>query len=64
MEFILNYNEDEPLEDVLGTVFTIQVESFGELIDVELKEGGADIYVTKSNKDEYVELYVDYIFNK
>jgi hypothetical protein len=34
------------------------------MIDIELKEGGSNVYVTKQNKEEYVELYVDYIFTK
>jgi len=64
LEYILNYNEERPLEEVLGTTFTIQVESWGEMVDVDLKDGGSKIYVTKENKEEYVELYIDYIFNK
>ena len=48
----------------MGTTFTIQVESWGEFADVELKQGGSEIYVTKENREEYVELYIEYIFNK
>ena len=25
--------------------------------------GGSEIYVSKENRDEYIELYIDYIFN-
>lgn len=32
--------------------------------DYELKPGGADIMVNEENREEYVELYVDYIFSK
>jgi hypothetical protein len=31
---------------------------------VELKAGGANIPVTKANCHEYVDLYIDYVFNK
>ena len=30
----------------------------------DLKEGGKDIPVTKSNREEYVKLYCDYVINK
>lgn len=33
-------------------------------MDVELKEGGADIFVTEQNRQEYVDLYVKYTFEK
>lgn len=42
--------------------FTIQVENFGEKFDVEMKQGGAEIYVTEENREEYVDLYVKYTF--
>eukprot|EP00349_Pseudokeronopsis_sp_Brazil_P000551 CAMPEP_0202965384 /NCGR_PEP_ID=MMETSP1396-20130829/9374_1 /ASSEMBLY_ACC=CAM_ASM_000872 /TAXON_ID= /ORGANISM="Pseudokeronopsis sp., Strain Brazil" /LENGTH=138 /DNA_ID=CAMNT_0049688075 /DNA_START=1597 /DNA_END=2013 /DNA_ORIENTATION=- len=64
LEFIMNYNEEAPLEEVLGTNFTVDVEHFGETKTVELKMGGSDILVTKENRDEYINLYVDYIFNE
>ena len=47
LEYILNYSEETPLEDALGMTFTIQVEHFGAHMDVELKEGGAEIFVNE-----------------
>lgn len=64
LEFILNYDEDKPLEEVIGTNFTIDEEQYGETFTRELKPNGSDILVSKENKEEYVELYLDYIFNK
>ena len=32
--------------------------------DFELKPNGSNIYVSKENRQEYVELYIDYIFSK
>jgi E3 ubiquitin-protein ligase HERC4 len=64
LEFILRYEDEKPLEEVLGTTFTLDVEQWGEVQQVELKEGGGEIMVTKDNKEEYVELYLDYIFNR
>jgi hypothetical protein len=47
LEYLLSYKEDIPLEEALGMTFTIEVENFGEKIDVELKPKGGDIYVTE-----------------
>ena len=33
---------------------------FGELVEFELKPGGADMDVTEENKQEYVQLMVEY----
>jgi E3 ubiquitin-protein ligase HERC4 len=53
-----------PLEQALGINFTIEEEQWGMKQDYELKHGGVDIMVTEQNKEEYVDLYIDYIFNK
>lgn len=60
----MNYNEPKPLEEALGVNFTIEMEVYGEKIEIELKEGGKNIMVNMQNKEEYVELYIEYIFNK
>jgi len=36
---------------------------FGNLVEYELKEGGADIIVNQDNKLEFIELYDDYLLN-
>ena len=60
---ILDYQNDD-LEDALSVTFTIDREFCGTVRNVELKPGGASIMVTQSNKQEFVELYIDYVFNK
>jgi uncharacterized protein YlbG (UPF0298 family) len=64
LEFILNYNDETPLEDALGVNFTVEVENFGVKTDVELKPNGHMIYVNEQNREEYVHLYVQYMFVK
>lgn len=44
--------------------FTYEYEVFGETRVEELKENGAQIYVNQDNKHEYVELLIDFLFNK
>lgn len=64
LEFILNYNDEVPLEEALGMTFTIEVENFGEKVDFELKPNGGEIFVTEQNREEYVKLYIQYTFVK
>lgn len=61
--YILNYSENN-LEDTLGLCFEVEVENFGELHAIELKENGKNIFINQSNKNEYVDLYLDWKFNK
>lgn len=42
--------------------FTVTVEYYGATKEVELKEGGSEIYVTKDNVEEFVRLYIEYEF--
>ena len=60
---ILDYQGDD-LEDALSVTFTIDREFCGTVRNVELKPGGASIMVSQSNKQEFVALYIDYVFNK
>lgn len=62
--YILNYDQDEPLEEVLARTFTIDSMQFGEQITEELKPGGKDILVNKENRQEFVELYIEFLFEK
>jgi E3 ubiquitin-protein ligase NEDD4 len=39
----------------LDTTFSTNDERFGEVVTIDLKEGGRDIAVTEENKKEYVE---------
>ncbi len=63
MQALLN-NDSPTLKDELYMTFTYEYESWGERKVVELKEGGSNIYVSQENKEEYVELFIDYVFNK
>ena len=63
----LNYlvnNNDSNLKDELDTNFTVIDDKFGEKLVIPLKPNGENILIDINNKDEYVELYVDWFFNK
>ena len=63
LNFILN--QDNPkLEEELDLNFTVVDDKFGEKITIPLKPGGENIMVNNINKTEYVELYLDWFFNK
>ncbi|KAG1809007.1 hypothetical protein EV424DRAFT_1529068 [Suillus variegatus] len=51
---------ENDITDVLDETFTSTEDRFGEIVEVELKPGGADIPVTEDNKKEYVEAVVEY----
>lgn len=63
MEFILNY-EGNDLHELLSCFFSVELERYGEKTTVELKENGANIPVTQENKQEYVKLYIEWLFEK
>ncbi len=60
---LLKYEGDD-LDDVFGLNFTISESCYGEVVTEELKKSGDSIPVTQANKEEYVELYCDYVLNK
>lgn len=49
---------------MFGLNFEVTREIFGEVRQYPLIENGPNVPVTKENKEEYVKLYVDFIFNK
>ncbi|XP_026322032.1 probable E3 ubiquitin-protein ligase HERC4 isoform X2 [Hyposmocoma kahamanoa] len=55
---------DEDVEDVFGLCFAVNTVVFDEIQVHPLKENGVNISVTYENKDEYVEMYVDFLLNK
>lgn len=57
-KYILDYKDEGPLEDILARTFTIDYEVFGEKTTIELVEGGKEKYVTKENRQEFIDLYV------
>jgi len=61
--WIKENNLDE-LEEGMELYFTVDYEILGQLKSCELKEGGADIRVTESNKDEYLRLMSDWRFSR
>lgn len=52
------------VEEVYCRNFVASYENFGAVVEVPLKEGGESIPVTNANCGEFVELYVDWFFNK
>lgn len=52
------------MEGAFQFTFQITYETLGELKTVDLKENGGEITVTTENRQEYVDLYVDYLINK
>ncbi|ERE89328.1 putative E3 ubiquitin-protein ligase HERC4 isoform 1 [Cricetulus griseus] len=63
MQQLLDYPEDD-IEETFCLNFTITVENFGATEVKELVVNGADTAVNKQNRQEFVDAYVDYIFNK
>lgn len=59
----LKNTNDENLKDILYVNFTVTVDRFGEKIEIPLKEHGEDIFVNNNNKQEYIDLYLDWYFN-
>ena len=61
--FLIN-SKDKNLKEELDTNFIVVDDKFGEKLDIPLKPNGENIMVDNENKDEYVELYLDWYFNK
>lgn len=51
-------------ETFAGLNFVVNYDCYGSQIEVELMEGGRNTAVTAENREEYVEMYCDWIFNK
>jgi E3 ubiquitin-protein ligase HERC4 len=62
LQNLLDYTGTD-LQDTFSLFFEISRNDFGEEKVVELKPNGSKIPVTQDNKQEYVNLYIDYIFN-
>ena len=60
----LKETKDPKLKEDLDSDFTVIDDKFGEKIVINLKPEGDKIKVDLNNKDEYVELYIDWYFNK
>ena len=55
---------DNDITGILDLTFSAEEESFGEIVEVDLKPGGRDIEVTEENKHEYVELITEWRISK
>lgn len=64
LQHMLDYEGDD-FEDIFMQPFKIGFHDiFGNSVSHELKDGGVDITVTQENKQEFVDLYADFILNK
>lgn len=62
LQNLLDYDGDD-LENTFFLTFEVSVEHYGHTLSHELKKGGSHIKVTKENRQEYVDLYVDFVLN-
>ena len=62
LKAILNYQNDD-ISEVMGLTFIVEYDSWGAKVTEELLPGGKDIPVTQENKQEYVDLFVDFMMN-
>ncbi|CAG04730.1 unnamed protein product, partial [Tetraodon nigroviridis] len=62
LQALLDYTEDD-LEEIFCLNFTITEENYGATEIIELVPNGEKISVTKSNRQEFVNAYVNYVFN-
>ncbi|KAG0414101.1 hypothetical protein HPB47_008741, partial [Ixodes persulcatus] len=62
LQELLSYEGDD-LESVFFLNFEVSVEHYGHTTNHELKKGGHHIKVNKENRQEYVDLYVDFLLN-
>lgn len=62
LKAILNY-QNEDISEVMGLTFIVEYDSWGEKVCEELIPGGKDILITQSNKQEYVDMFVDFMMN-
>ena len=58
-----SFSEND-ITDIIDETFTTTEERFGEMVTIELKEGGEEIPVTEDNKKDYVDCVVEYRISK
>ena len=58
----LVWMQDNDVTDMMYT-FSVDDEMFDEKVEIELKPGGKDIDVTNENKEEYIDLLIDWRMN-
>ncbi|XP_062992156.1 uncharacterized protein LOC134405027 [Elgaria multicarinata webbii] len=62
LQALLDEHSDDIIESAMLN-FTVIEGHEGSIVEIELKENGAKIPVTKYNRKEYVDAYVNYLFN-
>ncbi|PAA52986.1 hypothetical protein BOX15_Mlig009753g1 [Macrostomum lignano] len=62
MQQLLEYDGDS-FEDIFGCFSISFQDAFGSTLNHELKPDGANIPVTKENRQEFVDLYSDFLLN-
>jgi len=60
----LTWMLENDVTDVIENTFSVEEDRFGEVVAVDLKDGGKDIDVNETNKKEYVELITQYRIEK
>lgn len=55
---------DNDITDVLDLTFSTDDNQFGNVVSIDLKEGGSEIAVTEENKKEYVDLVTEWRVSK
>jgi len=63
LDSILKYEGDD-FESVFDLTFEVTRQRFDQTVTVELIPNGSKTPVTKENAKQYVNAYIDYIFNK
>ncbi|KAM8852464.1 putative E3 ubiquitin-protein ligase HERC4 isoform 2-T2 [Synchiropus picturatus] len=63
LQQLLDYTEDD-IEETFCLNFTITEENYGATEVLELVPNGEEIPVNKANRQEFIDAYVDYIFNR
>ncbi|CAK8671852.1 unnamed protein product [Clavelina lepadiformis] len=65
MQQLLDYNETshENIEDIFCLNFTVTTDNFGEKNTIDLVPNGSSMAVTGLNRKDYVDAYLDYLFN-
>lgn len=56
----LTWMLENDITDVIEDTFSITEEHFGEVVTIDLKDGGHEIEVTQDNKKDYVDLVTEY----
>jgi len=62
LQELLNFEGN--VEDVFCRTFQVETEAFGQIVKHDLKPNGAEIPLTNENRQEYVDLYVDWKLNR